>query len=137
MGQEPTVFYVEDDAYSRKVMDLILVRRMGLPHVTILPNSADYLEKLQALNPHPDIIFLDVHVEPHNGFEILLNLRQLDWTINVPIIALTASVMHEEVHMLKTAGFDGCLAKPINIRTFPETFRRICAGERIWRIEEY
>jgi hypothetical protein len=42
--------------------------------------------------------------------------------------------MNEEVHLLKTSGFDGCLSKPLDIDTFPENFNRFLAGERIWRI---
>ena len=50
----------------------------------------------------------------------------------MPIIALTASVMREEVRKLMSAGFNGCLAKPIDLATFPDTLRRIMAGEAVW-----
>jgi len=47
---------------------------------------------------------------------------------------MTASVMNEEVHRLRTCGFDGCLAKPIDFDSFPEALNRILSGEKIWRI---
>ncbi len=72
----------------------------------------------------------------HSGFEMLDVLHQLDWSSQTPIIAITASVMNEEIQQLKTAGFTGCLAKPIDLNTFPDTFNRILAGERVWRITE-
>jgi DNA-binding NarL/FixJ family response regulator len=42
--------------------------------------------------------------------------------------------MNEEVQQLRMAGFDGCLAKPIDLETFPETLDRIIAGEVLWRV---
>jgi CheY-like chemotaxis protein len=65
---------------------------------------------------------------------MLANLRQLEWTRQIPIVALTASVMSEEIQQLRTAGFNGCLAKPIDLQTFPETFNQILAGKTVWRI---
>jgi len=134
MDKQPAVLYIEDDANSRRLMSMLLRRRMSLPNVTILENSENFLERMQELEPKPDIIFLDIHLQPYNGFEMLKMLRQLDWIEGRPIIALTASVMNEEVHKLRTLGFNGCLAKPLDMASFPETFDRLLAGETIWRI---
>jgi CheY-like chemotaxis protein len=65
------ILYVEDDPRSRKVMNLLLRGSMGLSDVTILEDSEDFLKKVLALNPVPEVIFLDIHVAPHNGFEML------------------------------------------------------------------
>ncbi|MBX3063904.1 MAG: response regulator [Anaerolineae bacterium] len=134
MNTDPVVLYVEDNAQSRKIMELLLQKRLRLQHVTIFEDSVDFLARVQALDPKPSIIFLDIHMKPYNGFEMLTMLRRLEWTKGVPIVALTASVMNEEVQMLQKAGFNGCLAKPIDIGSFSETFRRILGGEIIWRI---
>ncbi|HEX2622840.1 MAG TPA: response regulator [Phototrophicaceae bacterium] len=134
MNSQPVVLYIEDDPQSRTLMQMLLQGRMKLPHVTILENSEDFLEQMAALDPRPDIIFLDIHMKPIDGFEMLELLRGLDWTAGRPIVALTASVMNEEVARLRSAGFNGCLAKPIDLVTFPETLGRIMDGETIWRI---
>jgi CheY-like chemotaxis protein len=134
MNREPVVLYVEDDPSSRKLMSLLLRGRMKLPHVTILEDSENFMAHVEVLNPKPDVIFLDIHVKPYDGFEMLEMLRQLPWTAHTPIIALTASVMNEEIQQLGTAGFNGCIAKPIDLNTFPETLERILDGEVLWRI---
>lgn len=134
MSQQPVVLYVEDDPQSRKLMQLLLKGRMQLPHVTILEDSEDFLERVDEIDPKPNIIFLDIHMKPHDGFEMLAMLRQLEWVKNVPVVALTASAMNEEVHKLRSAGFNGCLAKPIDLATFPETMHMIVGGEHVWRI---
>jgi CheY-like chemotaxis protein len=128
------VLYVEDDPQSRQLMELIICMRMKLPNLTVFENSENFTAAVEALNPKPTIIFLDIHMKPITGFEMLAILRQFEWTKQVPIIALTASVMNEEVQQLRTAGFNGCLAKPLNLGSFPETFKRIMDGETVWRI---
>ena len=134
MSDQIAVLYVEDDRSSRKVMDLILRARMGLQNVTIFENSENFLERVLALNPMPDVIFLDIHMAPHDGFEMLTMLKGNEKLKDIPVIALTASVMNEEVERLRTAGFQGCLAKPIDSDAFPQTLARIRAGELVWEI---
>lgn len=132
--KQPAILYVEDDPQSRKLMSMLLKGRMKLPHVTILEDSENFQAHVEALDPKPDIILLDIHMKPLNGFEMLTLLREYDWLQNTPIVALTASVMSEEVQRLRSIGFNGCLAKPIDLQTFPETLERILEGEIIWRI---
>lgn len=134
MNEKLAVLYVEDDPQSRKLMQMLLVGRMRLPNVTIFENSTDFLARVQALEPKPNIIFLDIHMQPHDGFAMLEMLRPLEWAKQAQIVALTASVMNEEVVRLRQVGFNGCLAKPIDLATFPDTFQRILDGETLWRI---
>ncbi len=132
--KEPAILYVEDDPQSRKLMSMLLKGRMKLPNVTILEDSQDFLANIEALDPKPDVILLDIHMKPFNGFEMLTMLREIEWLNDTPVVALTASVMNEEVQKLRSIGFNGCLAKPIDLQTFPETLERILDGETIWRI---
>lgn len=136
MSVHPVVLYVEDNPQSRRLMRMLLERRMGLTQVTILENSENFVERVNALDPKPDVIFLDIHMQPYDGFEMLALLKQMPWTKDIPIIALTASVMSEEVQKLRTIGFNGCLAKPIDMDSFPETMTHILKGEVIWRITD-
>lgn len=134
MAQLPVVLYVEDDPKSRKVMSLLLKGRLGLQDVTILEDSTDFMEQVDSLYPPPDVIFLDIHVKPYDGFEMLQMLRDRAEFSRKPIVALTASVMNEEVQRLQTSGFNGCLAKPIDLNAFPDAFTRILNGEAVWHI---
>jgi CheY-like chemotaxis protein len=134
MNSKPSVLYIEDDRLSRKLMERLLKVRMELPNVVIFEDSEDFAAKIEALDPKPDIILLDIHVDPLDGFEMLATLRKTTWAQRTPIIALTASVMNEEVQKLATAGFNGCLAKPVDVASFPEMLDRILKGEPIWYI---
>lgn len=129
----PMFAYFEDDPLSCKIMEVLVTRSLGYP-VFIFNDSYDVIEKLDAMPVEPDLIFLDIHLAPINGFEILRILRSHPIYCKATIVALTASVMNEEVDMLKDAGFDGGVAKPIDQLTFPDLVYRLLAGEEIWSI---
>lgn len=130
----PIILYVEDDPRSRKVMEVILVKQMGITELSIFEDSTDFLFRVEALDPAPTLILLDIHVTPFDGFQMLELLRQTERWTTTPVVALTASVMNEEVQRLREAGFDSCIAKPVNMKTFPDYVQRILHGEQIWNI---
>jgi CheY-like chemotaxis protein len=136
MNAFPAVLYVEDDPRSRKIMHMLLSAEMDIEHITIFEDSADFVQRLQSIQPQPNIILLDIHVKPYTGFEMLAMVRQLPDFQDTPVIALTASVMNEEVQHLRDSGFQGVIAKPVDIDTFPKLLNRILDGEIIWRIVE-
>lgn len=133
-AEQPSILYVEDDIHSRRVMTLMLNSMMKLPNLTIFDDSSDFLPRAEALSPKPDIIFLDIHMEPHSGFEMLDMLRRSPLFCETPVVAVTASVMNEEVIRLRSAGFDGCIAKPLSMEQFPHLLHAILRGEEVWRI---
>jgi CheY-like chemotaxis protein len=134
MITEPIIVYVEDDPGSRKIMRVLIKQIMALPHLNILEDSSEFLSKIDAITPRPNLFLLDIHIEPHDGFELLTMLRVSETFKNALVVALTASVMNEEVQRLKTAGFDGVIAKPINLDTFPALLNRVLEGEQIWTV---
>jgi CheY-like chemotaxis protein len=71
-------------------------------------------------------------MEPIDGFEMLRLIHQEERYQKIPVVALTASVMNEEVRKLRESGFDGVIAKPLNYETFPRTLQRILNGEEVW-----
>src|SRR5688572_21823385 len=129
-----TILYVEDDAGSRKVMQYLVRGGLQDCQLTMFEDSQDFMARLEMLETQPTVIMLDIHVEPFSGFEMLQQLRADERYQDLPILALTASVMNEEIQKLRLAGFSGVLAKPLNPDLFPEQFKRILGGEQVWNI---
>jgi CheY-like chemotaxis protein len=113
-------------------MQLLLVCQMGLSDVTLFEDSSDFLNRVEQIQPKPDVILLDIHVRPHTGFEMLEMLQNENQWQNVPVVALTASVMNEEVLKLRQVGFNGVVAKPIDLDSFPDILHRVLEGEEVW-----
>ncbi|MBE7513773.1 MAG: response regulator [Anaerolineales bacterium] len=127
------ILYIEDDTLSREVFEFFVGNVLGYT-LYMFPNSADFMARVLALPITPDLILLDIHMTPLDGFAMLKLLRASESYASARVVALTASVMNEEIALLKQAGFNGCVAKPIDQRTFPELLLRLLKGEAIWRI---
>jgi two-component system cell cycle response regulator DivK len=123
-GSHPTFLYVEDDPLSREVMELLLKQVLGYTQVITFGSSNDFMQQMRALANVPDVVFLDIQMQPHDGYEML----------KIKVIAMTASVMATDVAALKSAGFDGMIGKPIMREAFPALLGRILSGESIWFI---
>lgn len=126
--------YVEDDYASRVVVRLLFKNAMGIKDFFIFESSLDFMERIRALPRRPQIILLDVQVQPYDGFEMLRMLRMDPLYCHTKVVALTASVMSEEVEKLRMHGFDGALGKPIRASCFPKLMARVLQGEAVWQI---
>jgi CheY-like chemotaxis protein len=125
---------VEDDASNRLVMKLLVEKTLHARYYEIFEDSADFIPRVRELPVPPDIILLDIHVAPFNGFQMLQMLREDAVYRETKVVALTASVMNEEVERLRLSGFDGAIGKPISLSSFPIVIERILKGESIWQV---
>ena len=76
-----------------------------------------------ATEHHPDLVLMDYQLPGMNGVEALERLRGQAATADIPVVALTASAMREDRERFLTAGFDGYLTKPIDVREFGNQVR--------------
>jgi two-component system, cell cycle response regulator DivK len=74
----------------------------------------------------PDLVLMDVQLPELDGVSALRQLRSEASTRAIPVVALTAFAMTEDQGRLLEAGFDGYLAKPIDVRTLPDTVLGYC-----------
>lgn len=125
---------VEDDFSNRLVMKLLVEKTLNVKQYAIFEDSANFLSRVRTLPKRPDIILLDIHVSPLNGFQMLQEIRKDSVYSTTKVVALTASVMNEEVERLRKSGFDGAIGKPISLSTFPIAVERIMNGESIWQL---
>lgn len=70
-----------------------------------------------------DLILLDIQLPKKNGLEVCRSLRARG--LRIPIVALSASVLPEEVARTREAGFDVFLSKPISPRDLRDAVRRL------------
>ncbi len=125
--------YVDDDRLSREVMKLLMDNFIGVKQLTIFEDSEDFISRIKANSPYPDFIFLDIHIEPNNGYQLLRMIRNEPELRGIKVIAVTASIMKDEMKKLKTKGFDGAIAKPLDSATFPDLISRLEEGKEIWQ----
>ncbi len=74
----------------------------------------------------PALILMDVQLPGMDGRAALKLLKADVSTQHIPIIALTAFAMKGDQESLQTEGFDGYMAKPIDIKELPKVVERFC-----------
>jgi two-component system cell cycle response regulator DivK len=79
-----------------------------------------------AAEHRPDLVLMDIQLPDLDGIAALQLLRADPSTSAIPVVALTAFAMASDEEKLLAAGFDGYLAKPIDVEAFPEQIRVYC-----------
>ncbi len=106
------VLVVDDNPINLKVASA-LVRAAGYE----VGNAVNGLLALEAVQRESwDAVLMDCHMPEMDGYEATRRIRQLEGARGqVPIIALTAAVMADELAACRTAGMNDCLTKPLNL----------------------
>ncbi len=73
---------------------------------------------------HPDLILMDIKMPGIDGYDAIRILQSDTEFKNIPVIALTASVLQNEENKIKNRGFSGYLRKPITKTHLFEEVRR-------------
>ncbi|MEQ8395849.1 ATP-binding protein [Thalassobaculum sp.] len=110
-----SLLYVEDNPLNLRLVEYLVET---LPDVTMHSAASGQVGLELARAHRPDVIVLDLNLPEMNGFEILEQLRMHPDTKDIPVLALTASVMPNEVNDGLAAGFFRYLGKPINFDQF-------------------
>lgn len=107
-----TILVVDDNTYIVDGLVAILKKK---GYNTITAHSGDEaLRRLEALLP--DLILLDISMEPMNGWETLAKIRENFVSPRIPVIIFSARKGLEEEMKDKTFEVDAVIAKPINTR---------------------
>ena len=57
---------------------------------------------------------LDINLPNEDGYSVLKRLRDIDATQNIPVIAVTANAMKNNIEKGKKAGFTDYITKPLD-----------------------
>ena len=79
-------------------------------------------EQLDQRRP-PDLILMDMQMPIMDGYEAVSYIKQL--RKDIPVVALTAFALADDIDRCLTAGCDYYLTKPIQIHTFTQELRSI------------
>jgi CheY-like chemotaxis protein len=73
---------------------------------------------------------MDIQLPGKDGFALVREIRASPHR-ELRVVALTAHAMAGDQERALTAGFDGYITKPIDIRNFPDQVARALEGERV------
>ena len=89
-----------------------------------------------AAAPQYDLIFMDHMMPGMDGLEAVRRIRALgsDYTLSVPIVALTANAVADNKATLLASGFDEFLSKPVDIMHLDAILAKWIRRDRFFHI---
>ena len=107
-----TILIVEDDQKNMTLFrDLLQVSGYKTAEAT---DGKQGVQLAKATNP--DLILMDIQMPEMDGLEATRILKAEATTSNIPVIALSSHAMKGDEEKTLQAGFDGYLAKPVDIK---------------------
>jgi len=101
------VLFAEDDIINQELVKEILSRRDLV--ITVVSNGKELLSELKVENY--DLVLMDIQMPIMNGTIAAKRIREAK--NNIPIVALTASIMPSEKKRYLDCGINGIVQKPI------------------------
>jgi two-component system cell cycle response regulator DivK len=118
------ILIVEDSPDNMKLFRTLLTLKGH--EVSGLPGGEELFATLGA--GLPELVLMDIQMPGKDGFALLAEIRASEFR-DLRVIALTAHAMSGDREKAMSAGFDGYITKPIDIRLFPEQVLKALAGE--------
>ena len=113
-----TLLYVEDNPANMELVEQIIARRADLKLQTAV-NGTIGVEMARVTRP--DVILMDINLPGISGIEALKLLRECPATAHIPVVALSANAMPDDIARGMAAGFFSYLTKPIKVAEFMDT----------------
>ena len=109
------ILLVDDNSINQEII-LGLLENSGIE----IDVANDGKEAVEQFKRHDyELILMDIHMPVMNGYEATMIIRDMD--PNIPIIALTANAMKEDVERTTAAGMNEHINKPIDVNKLYET----------------
>ena len=123
--KQPTILYVEDNEYNRKIVRQLL-GRTSYRLVEALDGESGVAA---AFEERPDLILMDVQLPKMSGLDATRILRADERTQGVPIVIITSFAMSGDRERATAAGAAGYLAKPYSPRELLAMVRQFLPEE--------
>jgi two-component system cell cycle response regulator DivK len=121
-----TILIVEDNEKNMKLARDVLQSK---GYATLEAVTGEEGVRL-AIDRKPDLVLMDIQLPGINGIEALRQVRAEPACARIPVVAFTASVTPTDRSQISAAGFDGFLSKPVNLKEFLETVKRLLEAGR-------
>jgi len=110
-----TLLCVEDNPANLKLVEVMVARCPDITLLTAVTGDAGVEIARASL---PDAILMDINLPGINGFEALSLLRSDPTTADIPVLALSANAMTQDIENGLNAGFFRYLTKPLKVDEF-------------------
>lgn len=113
IGLKLNILVVDDNQINRLLIDKVL-KKWGII-ADFAENGIQALEKIESSGNY-DVVLMDIHMPQMDGLEAtkILRAKSDTYSQQLPIIALTASMLNNQMGMIDEAGMNDYILKPFN-----------------------
>jgi CheY-like chemotaxis protein len=119
------VLYIEDNEVNQVLMAGMLAHR---PAIDLRMASLPEEGLAMARSEPPDLVLLDIQLPGMDGFEVLRLMREQAALQRVPVVAVSANAMPDDLQDARRAGFADYLTKPVDMPRLLAVVDRALAG---------
>ena len=120
-NEQKRILYIEDNPANMRLMEQILTRKARFQ---LLQANEPVLGLELAEKERPDLVLLDINLPDIDGFEVLEKLKTNPHTEHIPVVAVTANAMKDNIIKGVEAGFDDYLTKPLDVQVLLSTIAK-------------
>ncbi len=121
----------DDHKLVREAWALLLSRDKGISIVGMCENGREIIEFCQ--NQPPDVVLMDINMEPINGIDATRNIRQFNSDVKIIGISVHADLPY--VNALVEAGANGYVTKNSSGSEMSLAIRKVMEGETYYCAE--
>lgn len=123
--KDKKVLLVEDNELNREIASEFL-SGYGFA-VDIAENGRQAVDKVACSDGAYDVVLMDIQMPVMNGYEATKAIRSLDdeRLASIPVIAMTANAFDEDRKEALACGMNDFLSKPIDLKEFIATLRKV------------
>ena len=118
----PVILVVDDHADSRELVAAVLLGD-GIAVAEAATGSEALLRAWS--KPHPHLVLIDLSLPDCHGTDVVRMLKQDARTRDIPVVALSASVMAADKERAAAAGCAEFIEKPVIPDTLIDVIRRV------------
>jgi PAS domain S-box-containing protein len=122
-GLDINVLVVDDNQINRLLINKVL-KKWGI-QAEFAENGVDAVEKVTT-KANYDVVLMDIHMPLMGGLEAtgVIRAKEEDYFKNLPIIALTASMLSNQLGEIKESGMNDYILKPFDPKNLYEKLSR-------------
>ncbi len=79
----------------------------------------------------PDLILMDINLPGMDGISAAKLIKETSETKDIPIIALSAEAMSDDIDRAMEVGFEEYITKPFKVSSFMDLINSILSGNRL------
>lgn len=106
---QKSILLVEDNKINQLVA-VDLLEQVGA-NVTVAENGVQALDKLA--DAEFDLVIMDIQMPEMDGYEATSEIRKNPTLTDLPVIAMSANVLQEDVNRCKEVGMNDYISKPV------------------------